>query len=173
MKHNYLTLCVAALLFCACAKQNDTAAEHSLESLPTASSAVSTASFSDTIVYTVSILPQNPQDPTEAENLSRLNRKALVDSLFACIYTGKASVTDFSSGKPLEIDEIKEREITDPRFAREKVAALQFTEAWSFDKDNCSFQKKVVSIHIAYEVRDTNDDSFVCYRAGIIIHTKQ
>ena len=122
----------------------------------------------DTIRYTVNIIPL---DEVDAESLSRLEKQKLVDMLFESIYMHQAEVHDFTSGALLSIDDVKTREIEDPRFARELVSALQFTEKWSYNADTQHFSKDIISVHIAYAVFD-EENYFVAHRAGIVLTMK-
>lgn len=119
----------------------------------------------DTIKYNVRIMAINEDD---AENLKRVYNKQLVDMLFESIYQHQAKVYDYTTGNLLDIDDVKSREVEDPRFDRELVSVLQFTEQWRYNSRNQVFAKKVISVHVAYAVFDENGD-FFADRAGIII----
>lgn len=119
----------------------------------------------DTIRYNVSIMPI---EDYEIESISRLDKDKLVNSLFESIYSHQAEVYDYTKGTKLTIDDVKTREIEDPRFSRDLISVLQFTETWSYNSATQEFTKKVLSVHIAYAVFD-DENNFVANRAGIVV----
>lgn len=125
--------------------------------------------YTDTIVYNVLL---KPQDEYEAEWLKGLNKEALLDSIFTSIYYHGAEVYDFADDTKMTLDEVKTREIEDERYSRNKVAVLQFTEAWRYDVVGMKFEKKVLSVHIAYEVIDS-EGVWIGNRGGFIVKMKQ
>ena len=124
--------------------------------------------FADTIRYNVEMTPSDPTDDYAAECIARLQKTQLLDSIFASIYQHGARVTRYSNGKEISLDELKTLEIEDERYARENVSVLQFTETWSYDAKALIFNKKVISIHIAYALRD-DDGYIVANRAGFVV----
>lgn len=127
------------------------------------------APYTDTIVYNVFLKAQNE---FEAEWLKGLNKDALLDSLFASIYYQGAEVYDFTYDTKMTLDEVKTREIEDERFSRDKASVLQFTEAWRYNTEKVQFEKRVISVHIAYEVIDSEGNK-VGDRGGFVIKMKQ
>jgi hypothetical protein len=106
--------------------------------------------FADTIVNDVLI--QNPDSSEWTDYcLRNLNKKFLVDEIFNSVYSGKLIPYEFFQDIPLEINDIKSLE-KDPEFKRDRMAKVQFEEAWFFDTENQIMVKKVHSIMLAYEV---------------------
>lgn len=151
-------LCSLALLLISC---NSSTQQTELQN-------INTTIFADTIRYNVEMIPSDPTDEYAAECISRLQKSQLIDSIFASIYQHGARVTRYSNGKEISLDDLKTLEIEDERYARENVSILQFTEAWSYDAKALVFNKKVISIHIAYAVRD-DDNYIVANRAGFVV----
>lgn len=124
--------------------------------------------YTDTIVYNVSLKPQYEH---EVDWLKAFNRDAMIDSIFKSVYYHGAEVRDFAEENIMTLDEIKSLEIEDPRFSRDKASLLQFTEAWAYDPQQNTFKKKVLSIHVAYEIIDDNG-KLIGHRGGFIIKMK-
>jgi len=106
--------------------------------------------FADTIINDVLI--QNPDSNEWTDYcLRNLKKDVLVDEIFNAVYSGKLIPYEFFNNIPLEISEIESLE-KDPEFSRDKIAKVQFEEAWYFDTENQIMVKKVYSIMLAYEV---------------------
>jgi hypothetical protein len=104
----------------------------------------------DTIINDVLI--QNPDSSEWTDYcLRNLNKDFLVDEIFNSVYSGKLIPYEFFNNIPLEITDIESLE-EDPEFSRDKIAKVQFEEAWYFDTENQIMVKKVYSIMLAYEV---------------------
>jgi hypothetical protein len=106
--------------------------------------------IADTIIYDVLIKNPNPEDYWTDECLQYLNKDALLDSIFANIYSGKLIAYDFILGKPYSIKEIEQIENSD-WFSRDAVGKIQFTEVWFFDSNNMVMNKKVISLIFGVE----------------------
>ncbi len=122
-------------------------------------------SSGNTIVYNVYLKPQDMTDPYAPELYENFNREAFVDSLFEAIYHNRAQVTDMS-GNPLTIDSIKTLEIEDPRYFRDKLAGVQFTEEWTFCPKTKTMTKKVRKMLVGYEL--VEDSMIVALRPGFV-----
>ncbi len=106
--------------------------------------------FADTIINDVLI--QNPDNSEWTDYcLRNLNKDVLVEEIFNSVYNGKLVPYEFFQNIPLEIKDIKSLE-NEPEFSRDKIAKVQFEEAWFFDTENQIMVKKVYSIMLAYEV---------------------
>lgn len=166
---NLLFSVIALALLCACSLSSPNVdvkvrVEHNTDSLaPTL--------VADTIVYLVYVRPQNPADETEVQYLSHLQNEKLIDLIFESIYSHGAKAYDFLTGNELSIDDIKTLEVEDERYSRSNVSVIQFTESWSFDAKNLSFDKKVLKIHVGYAVTD-EDGVIVANRPGWVINMK-
>lgn len=119
------------------------------------------------IVYNVYLKPQDLRDPYAPELYEGFDRAAFVDSLFAAIYYNGAEVTDMN-GNALSIDDIKQREVEDPKYSRDKVACVQFREVWAFSPAAKTMRKSVKSMLIGYEV--VEDSMIVTLRPGFVFH---
>ncbi len=106
--------------------------------------------IADTIINDVLI--QNPDSNEWTDYcLRNLKKDVLVEEIFNSIYNGKLVPYEFFQDVPLEINDIKSLE-NDPEFSRDRIAKVQFEEAWFFDTENHIMVKKVYSIMLAYEV---------------------
>ncbi|MBP5365034.1 MAG: hypothetical protein J6Y82_03815 [Bacteroidales bacterium] len=154
---------MATLLLSACANNNEPTTEPAA-TLPAQNADNGDVIVADTIRYNVNVIPI---EDYEVESLAHLEKQKLVDMIFESIYMHQADVHDFSTGEKLSMDDVKTREIEDPRFARELVSALQFTEKWAYNTTTQHFTKDIISVHVAYAVFD--DTTFVAHRAGIVV----
>lgn len=106
--------------------------------------------IADTIVNDVVIM--NPDNDEWTEYcLRNLDKKTLVNKIFKSVYAGELIPYEFFHNKPLSIDDIKALE-DDPTFSRDKIAKVQFEEAWYYDSVNQKMVKKVHSVMLAYEI---------------------
>ncbi len=153
----------SAVAFSACSKQtNEQQSTSAPQPTPTV---VAEGAPCDTIVYNVQLVPR---DEVDEDNLRRIDTQRLVNDLFTSVYMGKAKAFDYSKETEMSIDDVKEREVIDERFSRDKVAVLQFTEEWRYDADRVVFSKRVLTVHVAYAAYD-GDGEFVGYRGGFIL----
>lgn len=136
------------------------------EAAPVATTATTDNSNENVIEYMVYLKPQDMRDPDAHELYDAFNREAFVDSVFAAVYQHHAKVTD-ESGNELTLEEIKEREVSDPRYAHDKVAAIRFREAWSFDPASKTMTKKVKSMLVGYEFVD--DSVIIAMRPAFLM----
>jgi hypothetical protein len=107
--------------------------------------------IADTIIYPVRIKNLDSTDTWADERLQHLKHQKLVDGIFQSVYSGKSTAYTYMSNKPLTINQLKELEASET-FSRNRVAELQFEEAWWFNPDQSIFKKQVLSVLIAYEV---------------------
>lgn len=106
--------------------------------------------IADTLISDVVI--KNPdKDEWTDYCLRNLDKKTLVDEIFKAIYDGKLTPYEFFNDEVLSIDDIKSLE-KDSEFSRDKIAKVQFEEAWHYDSENQKMTKKVHSIMMAYEI---------------------
>jgi hypothetical protein len=110
-------------------------------------------SYADTIVCDMVVKNPDKEDAWMAECLGQLKRKELIDSIFDDIYKGKLIALDFTTHKPLSIQQVKKLEET-PGYSRDILGKFQFREAWYYDKAEHSFIKKVQSIVFGFENYD-------------------
>jgi len=109
--------------------------------------------IADTIVNDVIIL--NPDNDEWTDYcLRNLDKKTLVNEIFKSVYEGNLIPYDFFQNEILSIEDIKALE-NDSTFSRNKIARVQFEEAWHYDSVNQKMVKKVHSIMLAYEVYDS------------------
>ena len=106
--------------------------------------------IADTIVNDVVIM--NPDNDEWTDYcLRNLDKKTLVNEIFKSVYAGELIPYEFFHNEPLSIEDIKALE-DDPKFSRDKIAKVQFEEAWYYDSVNQKMVKKVHSIMLAYEI---------------------
>ena len=121
------------------------------------------------IIYNVYLKPQDMRDADAEELYANFDRQAFVDSLFAAVYSHGVTVTDME-GNVLSIDDIKVREVEDPNYSRDKVAGIQFTEAWVYSPSSNTMTKTVKSMLVGYEV--VEDSVIVAFRPGFVFRFK-
>lgn len=107
-------------------------------------------SIADTIITDALILNPNDDEWTDY-TLRKLDKKTLVNEIFESVYQEELIPYEFFHNEPLTIDDIKDLE-KDPEFSRDKIAKVQFEEAWYYDSANQKMIKKVHSIMLAYEI---------------------
>ncbi|MCD4832760.1 MAG: hypothetical protein K8R31_03120 [Bacteroidales bacterium] len=106
--------------------------------------------IADTIVNDVIIM--NPDNDEWTEYcLRNLDKKTLVDEIFKSVYAGELIPYEFFQNEILSIKDIKALE-NDSTFSRDKIARVQFEEAWHYNPVNQKMVKKVHSIMLAYEI---------------------
>ena len=125
--------------------------------------------IADTIIYPVRIKNLDTTDTWAYQRLQHLKHQKLVDGIFQSVYSGKSTAYTYLTNKPLTIEQLKELEISDT-FSRNRVAELQFEEAWWFDPEQIIFKKQVLSVLIAYEVYN-DDGSLRGLKAAFYIKT--
>ncbi len=122
----------------------------------------------DTITYMVYVRPQDPSDEYEVAYVSHLDVDLLIDRIYDSVYKNGAKAYDYFEGFEFTLDSLKSREIEDPRFSRDQVSVIQFTEEWRYDEKNMHFDKKVLKIHVAYGLKDEYGVT-VANRPGFVI----
>lgn len=106
--------------------------------------------IADTIINDVVI--KNPDNDEWTDFcLRKMDKKTLVNEIFDLVYNEKLTAFEFFQNKPLSIEDIKALE-NNSEFSRDKIAKVQFEEAWYFDPINQKMIKKVHSIMLAYEI---------------------
>ncbi len=106
--------------------------------------------IADTIINNVVIM--NPDNDEWTEYcLRNLDKKTLVNEIFKSVYAGELIPYEFFNNEVLSIEDIKALE-NDSTFSRDKIAKVQFEEAWYYDSVNQKMVKKVHSIMLAYEI---------------------
>ncbi len=110
-------------------------------------------SLAPRIIYDVTVKNPDPDDQWTTECLQDLDLKTLVDLVFDAVYQGRLKAWEYHEERPMEIDEVRALE-QDPEFDRSRIARVQFTEDWYFDREKLCFTKRVKSIMLAYEVYD-------------------
>ena len=96
--------------------------------------------IADTIITDVIILNPDGDEWTEY-TLRNLDKETLVDEIFKLVYKGDLKPYEFFYNEPLTINEIKTLE-KDHEFSRDKIAKVQFEEAWYFDAESQKNGKK-------------------------------
>ena len=122
---------------------------------------------SNEIVYNVYLKPQDLRDPYAPELYQNFDRASFVDSLFSAVYTKGVKVTDMN-GNPMTIDDVKQREVENPNYSRDKVACIQFREDWHYNPFSNTMTKTIKSMLIGYEVIE--DSMIVTLRPGFMFH---
>jgi hypothetical protein len=154
MIRNLVLLCLALTLTAGgCKKQTSV----SVPALPATSSAGSLVA--DTITYDVLITNPDPQDTWTTKCLGRLNRRALIDSLFTAVYEGRAVAYDFETLEKLTPARVQQLESADG-FNRDQIGKIQFTEAWYISSTSHSMTKEVLSVVLGSNYYDSDGNLF-------------
>jgi hypothetical protein len=101
--------------------------------------------LADTIIYDVLISNPNPDDAWATKCLSRLNRKALIDSIFSMVYQERATAYNFETREKMTVKQVKKMELT-AGFTRDNIGMIQFTEAWYLDPESAAMTKRVIQL---------------------------
>lgn len=155
MKIRNLTLVFLALTLTAGACKKSPAV--SAPSLPVTSAAGTLVA--DTITYDVMITNPDPQDTWTAKCLSRLNRRALIDSMFTAVYEGTAIAYDFETLEKLTPARVHQLEAAEG-FSRDQIGKIQFTEAWYIHAAGHSMTKQVLSVVLGSNYYDSDGNLF-------------
>ena len=118
------------------------------------------------IIYDV-IVKAEKDDPWLKEMVEGYNDKEFVDGIFESVYAGKVRLSDYHSGKELDIKDIKKLESLD-EYSRDRIGKIQFTEDWYFIPSSHSIQKKIRSIVFGYRI-DPDDLNRTAYLAAFRI----
>lgn len=172
-----IALCVSATLLASCTSAagdtsaDDTSAGDATMDGVSPAAAAPTAPLpagaeGNTIEYIVYLKPTDQTDPYAPELYEHFDRAAFADSIMSAIYYHRARVTDYQTGEPLTIDDIKTREVEDPNYARSKMAGVRFTEQWRFDPTTLTMAKRVTKMLVGYEV--VSDSMIVALRPGFL-----
>jgi len=151
-KHLIPVLLVTLVLFTGCKKKEMPAA---LKTSP----ATTGTMVADTIIYDVIITNPDPQDAWTAKCLGRLNRKALVDSLFTMVYAETAVAYNFETLEKLTPVQVKKLESAEG-FSRGEIGKIQFTEAWYIHPATNSMTKEVLSVVLGSNFYDSDGNLF-------------
>jgi len=125
----------------------------------------------DTIIYQVIISNPNPDDTWTTSCLSGLRRKALVDSIFNMVYTGKLTPVNRETHEKLTLKQLKDMEKADG-FSRDKIGMIQFTEAWYLDPATRAMTKKVLAMDLGYDYY-TSEGDLVGYKSLFRVEMNQ
>jgi hypothetical protein len=106
--------------------------------------------IADTITYDVIIKNPNPEDMWTEKFLHKLNRKALIDSIFSMAYAGRIKAYNIETNEQLTLRDLKGIE-KQPGFNRDNIGGIQFTEAWYFNPVNKTMTKKVLALSLGYD----------------------
>ena len=101
--------------------------------------------LADTIIYDVMISNPNPDDIWATKCLSRLNRKALIDSIFSMVYLERATAYNFETREKMTVKQVKKMESA-AGYSRDNIGMIQFTEAWYLDPGSAAMTKRVIQL---------------------------
>ena len=112
--------------------------------------------IADTIINDIVIKNPNNDEWTDF-CLRKLDKASFVDYIFEAVYAEELTPYDFFDETVLTIDDIQKLE-NNPEFDRNKIAKVQYEEAWYYDKQNNTMIKKVHSIMLAYEIYNSQGE---------------
>ena len=162
-KSRYLILFIVSILLFACKQEKKELSDNNI-----ADKNIYTV-VADTLINDMII--KNPNDDEWTNySLRNLERNTLVNEIFKLVYNGKLTAHEFFSDSTLSIDDVKAIE-NDPEFSRDKIAKVQFEEAWYLDTIHYKMVKKVYSIMLAYEVYNLNGE-IKGYKPAIKVYFK-
>lgn len=114
--------------------------------------------LADTIVYDVIVKNSNPDDKWQEECLRQFHRKAFIDELFNAAYKNKIKIYDFFTGEIIPPDQLKKIEKQDD-YNRDAIGEIRFTEQWYYNPAKNQFNKKILSLVLAYQVFNSDGTS--------------
>ena len=114
--------------------------------------------LADTIVYDVIVKNSDPENKWQEKCLQQFHRKAFIDEIFDAAYKNKIKVYDFYTGKIMQPDQLKELEKQED-FNRDAIGEIRFTEQWYYNPSKKQFNKKVLSLILAYQVFNSDGTS--------------
>ncbi len=121
--------------------------------------------WADTIIYEVLVNNPDSSDEWQGKKIKYLNRKKMVDDIFASIYNGKKKAYNYYTNQEMNIAAIKELE---DDYKREDVGKVQFTESWFYNTQTGIMQKKIYNILIAYTLY-SYDNKIRGYKAAFYV----
>ena len=101
--------------------------------------------LADTIIYDVMISNPNPDDTWATKCLSRLNKKALIDSIFSMVYQDRVTAYNFETREKMTVKQVKKMESA-AGYSRDNIGMIQFTEAWYLDPESAVMTKRVIQL---------------------------
>ncbi len=113
----------------------------------------------DTIIYDVLISTPDPTDPWAVRSLGRLNRKAMIDSIFSMVYTARAVAYNHETNEKLTLKQVRQIEATEG-FSRVNIGMIQFTESWYLNTGANTMTKKVISLVLGYNFYTSDGELF-------------
>ena len=113
----------------------------------------------DTIIYDVLISNPDPTDPWAIRSLGRLNRKAMIDSIFSMVYTQRAVAYNHETNERLTLKQVRQIEAAEG-FSRDNIGMIQFTESWYLNAGANTMTKKVISLILGYNFYSSDGELF-------------
>ena len=124
----------------------------------------------DTIIYQVIISNPNPEDTWTTHCLKGLRTKALVDTIFNMVYSGKLTAVNHETHEKLTLKQLKDLEKANG-FSRDKIGMIQFTEAWYLDPATRTMTKKVLAMDLGFDYY-TSEGDLVGYKSLFRVEMK-
>jgi len=129
------------------------------DSTPAAGGTGSVILLADTIIYDVLISNPNHDDTWATKCLSRLNRKAMIDSIFSMVYQERATAYNFETREKMTVKQVTRMESA-AGFSRDNIGMIQFTEAWYLDPASANMTKSVISLVLGYNFYASDGELF-------------
>lgn len=123
--------------------------------------------LADTLFYTALLKPGTEEEALYMNDwVKNLKREQFVNLILNAVYEGRLTAYSYYGEEPLSIDRVKALEEENKNNA---VAKFLFEEAWYFDDENLQLYKKVRSIMLAYERKDS-EGKVKGYKSGFKVY---
>ena len=127
----------------------------------------SASKIADSIIYITNVINPDPGEEYYMKDwLGGVKTEILANHIFKAVYEGKLKAYDYSTGKEMTIEEVKE---LDNEIKREQIGQILFTEDWYFDETKLKMYKQVNSIMLAY-FRFDEEGNIIGNKAGIRVY---
>jgi len=127
----------------------------------------SAAIVADSIMYITNVMNLEPSEEYYMKDwLGGAKIEILANHIFKAVYEGKLKAYEYTTGKEMTIEEVKE---LDKEYKREDIGQILFTEDWYFNEKELKMYKQVNSIMLAY-YRFDDEGNIIGNKAGIRVY---
>ncbi|MCF6366467.1 MAG: hypothetical protein L3J35_09740 [Bacteroidales bacterium] len=123
--------------------------------------------IADSIMYITNVINPEPSEEYYMKDwLGGAKTEILANHIFKAVYDGKLKAYEYTTGKEMTIEEVKE---LDSQYSRKDIGQILFTEDWYFDEKQLKMYKQVNSIMLAY-FRYDDEGNIIGNKAGIRVY---
>ncbi len=125
--------------------------------------------LADTLYYTAQLKAANEEEALYMNDwVKNLKLKEFSEMIFKAVNEGKLTAYKYGSDIPMTKEEVKKLRKENKN---SEIGKILFEEAWYFDEKNMKMYKKVRSIMLAYE-RKNSEGEVKGYKSGIKVYFK-